>query len=248
MSNTQTNSFKETYKMRLMYEENYIAVENAFDTLLEKLLHSIKINSKNEINVNTRLLLFLLGAFAETFLLSFLNGLNSKGKAYFTENEIETIVNLDTQEKKWEETIKCVMEKKHNKRYHELNRTDTIIFDDLIKTFAFHITPVIRLRNKMAHGQFVHIINGEDGLHDSLYKENYITLKHKHKILKQLINCLKSIISSDNSITDDYNSFYKKIQNILIELDNFDFDKWKQEQQNKYQNGLTLKEKNIKKN
>lgn len=134
------------------------------------------------------------------------------------------------------------MEKKLNNKYHELSRTDTIIFDDLIKTFELHITPVIRLRNKMAHEQFVHIINGDLGLQASLYKENYLTLKYKHKILKQLINCLRSIISSDNTITADYNSFYKKIENILVELQNHKFDKWKEAQQQKYQQGLKLRE------
>ena len=248
MPSNNTKSSKEIHKTRLMYQDNYNEVENTFNTLLNNLLHSIKIDSENDIKVNTRLLLFLLGAFAETFLLSFINGLNSKNEPYFENEGIETIISLDTQEKKWEETIKNAMEKKHNKTYHELSRTDTIIFDDLIKTFELHITPVIRLRNKMAHGQFIHIINGEEGLHESLYKENYLTLKSKHKILKQLINCLKSILSSSNTITDDYNSFYKKIESILVELKNDKFDTWKIAQQQTYKHGLILKEQNAQKN
>lgn len=248
MSEKTTKSPKEIYKVRLQYKGNYNEVENTFDTLLNNLLHSIKIDSKNDIKINTRLLLFLLGTFAETFLLSFLNGLNSEHKPYFTNDEIEYIAKLDTQEKKWEQTIKYAMEKKLDDEYQNLSRTDTIIFDDLIKTFEFHISPVIRLRNKMAHGQFIHIINGEPGLQKSLYNENYISLKYKRKILKQLINCLISIISSDNTITDDYNSFYEKIENILVELKNNNFDKWKISQQEKYQKGLKFKAENILKN
>ena len=110
MPNIHTKSPKDIHKTRLMYQDNYEEVENTFNTLLNNLLHSIKIDSENDIKVNTRLLLFLLGAFAETFLLSFINDLNSKNKPYFENEEIETIINLDTQEKKWEETIKYAME------------------------------------------------------------------------------------------------------------------------------------------
>lgn len=73
--------------------------------MLDNLLYSIKIDSKNEIKVNTRLLLFLLGAFAETFLLSFVNNLNSKNKPYFTNEEIKIISELKTQEERWKKNL-----------------------------------------------------------------------------------------------------------------------------------------------
>ncbi len=78
MLNKHIQSPQEIHKTRLKYQENYKEVENTFDTLLSNLLHSIKIDSENEIKVNTRLLLFLLGAFAETFLLSFIRCINQR--------------------------------------------------------------------------------------------------------------------------------------------------------------------------
>lgn len=238
------NSPKEIYKRRLHYKRNYNEIEKSFDILLNYLLHSIKINNQDEIKTNTRLLLFLLGAYAETFLLSFINDTGLGQKPYFSNKEIEDILALGTQEQKWEQTIKFSMEIKLLKKYHALSRTDSIIFDDLVKTFNSHISPTIRLRNKMAHGQFVHIIDGESGLEQSLNKENYLSLKHKKKILKQLINCLTSVISSENTIADDYNSFYKKIESILIELENDNFEEWKTLQQSKFQEGLIRKKQN----
>jgi hypothetical protein len=231
------------------HKRNHEEIVVSFDNLLHNLLQSIKRDNKAHIRTNTRLLLFLLGTYAETFLNSFIYESHYKTKEpYFTEEEIKQSLKFHKQEERWIYIIKVSMEKKFQKPYNSLGRVEQLLYNDLINTFKKHIIPIILLRNKIAHGNWIYIIKGgEEIIYDkltvteALYKENYLSLKLKKNILIKLKELLISLISSKNSISEDYNRAYNNIENIDREINSLTFKKfrnWEDNEHIKYKNGL----------
>jgi len=102
----------------------------------------------------------------------------------------------------------------------------------------------------MAHGQWVYIINGEDEeiysgqkVKQVLNTENYLTLRHRKKILIKFKDLIVKLVSSQN-ILEEYDNFYQNIQNLSREIDKIDFKKWKQQQIDSHRRGEEYKKKN----
>ncbi len=237
------------------HKRNHEDIVLSFDNLLQNLLKSIKKSDTPHIQTNTRLLTFLLGTYAETFLTSFIYESHYKTrKAYFTNDEINKFINIQEQNKRWQYVIKVSIEKKIKKDYENLERVEKLVYDDILNTFNKHIVPIILLRNKIAHGNWTYIINGSDeiiynGLTTSsaLHQENYLSLKQKRTLLIRLKELLVSIISSDKSVYEDYNNAYPNIQNTSREISNISykkFNEWKKKQQLSYQKAEKYKNKN----
>ena len=238
------------------HKRNHEDIVISFDNLLQNLLKSIKKSDTLHMRTNTRLLTFLLGTYAETFLISFIYESHYETKkAYFTDDEINKFINIQEQNKRWQYVIKVSIEKKIKKDYENLERVEKLVYDDILNTFNKHIVPIILLRNKIAHGNWTYIINGSDdivynGLTTStaLHQENYLSLKQKKTLLRLLKELLVSIISSDKSVYEDYNSAYPNIENISREISTISFKKfneWKEKQQLSYQKAKEYKRKNI---
>lgn len=241
------------------HKKNHDDITVSFDNLLQNLLQSIKKSDKPHIKTNTRLLIFLLGTYAETFLNSFLYELHYQTQnPYFTENEIRNILNIKEQEKRWHYIIKLSMEKKLKKNYDELERVERLVYDDILHTFIEHIVPIIRLRNKIAHGNWTYIINGADEIVsnevtiiEALHKENYLSIKHKKMLLIKLKELLIALISGNETIYEAYNKAYPNIQNISREINDIGFKKfseWEKQQQLTYQKAQEYKNKNMQNN
>ena len=239
------------------YNRNYKDIDESFDNLLYSLLQAIKVSDKLTIKTNTRLLIFLLGAYTETFLNSFLYESHYDSKEpYFSDLEIKGFNNIKEQEKRWEYVIKIAMEKKLKKSYNELDRIEQLVYDDILNTFIVHILPIIRLRNKIAHGNWTCIISGADEkvykdltITQALFKENYLSLKHKKKLLLKLKELLVALISKTNTIDENYRELYPKIEGLSSEIDRAfnTFIKWKEKQQENYRKAEFYKNKNMNK-
>jgi len=245
---------KKTFQEK--HKRNHNDIESAFDNLHKNLLESIKKSNSTLIKTNTRLLTFLLGTFAETFLNSFIHESHYQTKKpYFESHEISDILNIQKQEERWKYIIKFSIEKKLQKKYDELERVEKLVYDDILKTFTEHIIPIILLRNKIAHGNWTYIINGADTIiynglttETALNQENYLSLKHKKTLLIKLKELLIALISGDDTIYEDYNNAYPNIENISREINDIsfkNFSEWKKEQQLKYQKAEEYKKQNM---
>lgn len=193
--------------------ENLREIENAIHLLQRSLRNAISTSDKKNERIYTRILSFLTISWTEVRIYKIAYERNA-----FTDAEILTIINAKTLELKWTTALEVAFLKAYSK-----NSTNDLPIDakeqynkivDIIKS---DLVPPITLRNKVAHGQWVHAFNGDTtnlstNNTNAINAENIIILQLRIKILSALASLINDLAVSPITFKRDFLKYYSIIE------------------------------------
>lgn len=190
-------------------------------------------NSRNNLESFKRIYALLIAAWAETRLNKILTD-----KHTFTSNSLETIKRTGSQLDKWLKAVELAFKQHHNITSEELtsNSIDTIHFARYSKLKSLlnnELKPVIEVRNKLAHGQWLYplnrnSINLSEHIYHALNKENHLSLKFKFQIIGYLSDIIHDLIISQPTFERDFSKLFRRIENAQTNLLNRKYEDYVQ--------------------
>ena len=208
--------FSEKEKLYKWHSKNYAKIRGSL-SVIEKNIRKSIIESDRESQKSLILVyMLLIGASAESRLHKILFEPNK-----FTEGEIIKIFNTNTHLNKWILLVQTAFRKKNNTSNLEVMPfQDMSIYRFLIETLENELRIIIEIRNKLAHGQWVYpfvnlqSLNSLEDIkisdsHEKLFnRENMLTLKLKKKMIDSLLNIVRDLVVSYDTLSRDVNNNY----------------------------------------
>lgn len=178
-----------------------------------------------------RLYALLLGAWAENRLKKLLFEKNG-----FSAEERSRVIALTTHFEQWQRVIELAF----RKHYHVPNAalsdftlpfTAFARYQSLIEILDNDLKPIIEIRNKLAHGQWVYPLNSEgtdveENKYLLLNKENLPSLQYKKNLISSLSDIVHDLVVSLPTFERDFDKNYKKITNTRNNLKNRSYEKY----------------------
>lgn len=198
----------------------------------------------------TRLYAFLVGAWAETRLQKLLNE-----NGAFDEGTKGKVLSQSTQLDQWIKTVELSF-RHHYKVPHAVLSAQTLPhssfqrYTSLITLINDDLKPVIEMRNKLAHGQWIYPLNsGCTELEGSKYMlingENLLSLQYKRELISTIAEIVHDLAVSCPTFERDFDSHYKQIMHTKANLANREFAKYKKVLIEKRQRGIAMRRKII---
>jgi len=227
-------NFAEKEKLYTQYSDNYAGIRKSLFIVERHIRNSIIQKDRKSLKSLISIYMFLIGASAEARLYKILFEPNK-----FTEDEIITIFNEGSHLEKWIVLVKTAFKKKNNtKNLNVMPFEDICIYEFLIKTLQNELKIIIEMRNKLAHGQWIHPFVNLQSLHSlekikvsNLHKqhfknENMLTLKIKKNMIDSLLNIVRDLVVSHKTLSRDVNSNYIRIRDAKINLKSRSYRKY----------------------
>jgi len=175
-----------TQKLYKYYVENLKSLEIAIKSTALSARKSISEQNENSIQSFVRLYAFLLGAWAETRLGKLL--LERTG---FTKHERREVLREHTQLDQWNKAVDMAFRKYFRVPRAKLEppnipHTASHRYLSLKETIEVHLSPVILVRNKLAHGQWIYPLNSDAS---NVENEKYIPVSYTHLTSIQIQYC-----------------------------------------------------------
>ncbi|MBY7832884.1 hypothetical protein KW463_08535 [Vibrio fluvialis] len=156
----------------------------------------------------------------------------------FSESERKSIYSANSLEDKWKKSLEVAL-----RRSKGLNADTPLDIDSLgfqlfqvysqVKNWIdIHFSPIIKLRNKVAHSQWVNPFKNYQSGWDSswdfklcgetkglLNKENVLTLEYKHELLKRIATAINNLSLTNTEYgVQDFDSMYDSISETAGKL------------------------------
>lgn len=209
------------------HNSNFNKIEQAISHThrdLEELIASS--GTKESEDTLVRLNTLMLGIWCESRLHKL-----TYEKNLFSEDERKTIYSASSLEEKWKKSLEVALRRNKALDAGAPLNVETLdfalfqVYSQIKRWIDIYFSPVIRLRNKVAHSQWVNPFkNYQNGWNSSwtfqlcteskglLFKENVLTLKYKHDLLKRIATAINnlSLVNSDYEV-QDFDSMYAAI-------------------------------------
>ena len=211
---------------RYMSPDDFLKYHQAnfksIDTAIKKIDSMLdKAKEDDIIQPLTRLYGFLLGAWAESRLNKLLYE-----KGGFNDIHRKTIRSGATHLERWQISVEiafCVNYKPENDDLEELLFTPKAQFNAILNMLEEDLRPIIEIRNKLAHGQWVYPFNDEctdveDKKYNDLRNENLLTLKWKKKLISRIAVIINNLVISKKDFESDFDNNYKGFEDIKKKL------------------------------
>lgn len=224
----------------------HVANLQAIDTAIKRVTLSLRaaISSGDEktIRAFVRLYALLLGAWAECRLCKLVYEPNG-----FNEQERTFIRSRSTQLEQWHTAVEIAFRKYYNvpkallsdkSLAHSTYSQYATILDMLEKD----LRPIIELRNKLAHGQWVYPLNntGDDVAQKqmgALRGENLLSLQFKKALVSYLSDVIHDLVVSRPTFERDFNEHYRAIVATRCNLQRRDYKSYAKQMVKKYERG-----------
>lgn len=226
------------------YSENLSATKTSLDRTALLLRQAISKNdSKNEQSL-TKMYALLLGIWAENRLAKTIYQ-----KRVLTHEKRGKLLRKGTQIQKWEKIVNESFKKRYKvKKLNEMSLGHTVFqqHSAIITLLKNDLEPVISLRNKLAHGQWINIFNSNPDetkkrlQHDkmnSLSNDNIISLQGKRQILYHIASLIHTCLDRKPWFKRDFDYHYRVIQQTKINMQKHSFDDYKAKMQAKFKRG-----------
>lgn len=198
---------------------------------IRRIIHeAIAADNSQLVDSLTRLFSLTLGAWAETRLRKLLYEENG-----FSEQERNSIDDQSNQFGKWKKTIETAV----RSHYHipsgpltDVNVPHSVYsrYQTLQAILENDLKPVIEMRNKLAHGQWVYPFTDSLELSVSLKaaieNENVLSLQFKHLMLTHLSQIIHDLVVSRPTFERDFDDNYRKFAGVKENLTNRSFEKY----------------------
>ena len=108
--------------------------------------------------------------------------------------------------------------------------------------------PIIELRNKLAHGQWVYPLNsdGDDvsaDLYNTLRQENLLSLQFKRKIIHHITDIIHDLVVSKATFERDFDDHFDRLLGTKRNLKTRTYNKYVAKQQEKFARGKLKRNK-----
>jgi len=198
----------------------------------------------------TRLFALTLGAWAETRLQKVL--LEQNG---FSDNQ-RALVNAENKQfDKWKRTVELAVRHHYNiptgplnqltfshSIYSKFNSIKTILENDL--------RPVIEIRNKLAHGQWIYPFTDTLELNvaqkTAIENENILSLQFKHRMIGHLCQAIHDLVVSRPTFERDFDINFRKFMGTKQNLENRSYEKYCEQLKERRLRGKQTKVANFK--
>lgn len=228
------------------YVTNLRSLEIAVKSTAFSTRRAISENNINSIQSFVRLYAFLVGAWAETRLGKLL--LEQSG---FSSMDRKTILEESTQLDQWFKTVELAF-RKHFRVPHakleppNISHTFSHRYSTLIQTIDVQLRPIISVRNRLAHGQWIYPLNSdasdvEQEKYTLINKENLLSLQFKYSIVKTLAEIIHDLVVSPPTFDRDFDQRFGLMANTINNLKTRSYDKYKDSLIAKHKRGIALR-------
>jgi len=235
-----------TQKLYKYYVENLKSLEIAIKSTALSTRKSISEQNNNSIRSFVRLYAFLIGAWAETRLGKLL--LERTG---FSKNERKEVLREHTQLDQWNKVVEMAFRKHFRVPRAKLEppnipHTVSRRYLSLKETIEVHLSPVILVRNKLAHGQWIYPLNSdasnvEQGKYILINKENLLSLQFKSRIVKTLADIIHDLVVSPPTFDRDFDQRFNLLVSTVNNLNNRSYDKYRESLIEKRSRGIKMR-------
>lgn len=230
--------------------QNLRSLETALVQIKRTAHESISVSNPPLLNSFTRLFALTLGAWAETRLQKVLYEQNG-----FSEAHRSFVTAATSQFEKWKRTIETATRHHYNiptgpldqvtlphTIFSKFNSLNTILEDDL--------RPIIEIRNKLAHGQwmypFTETLDLNVDLKTAIENENVLSLQFKHRMIGHLCQAIHDLVVSKPTFERDFDSNFRKFIGTKQNLENRSYEEYCDQLIARRLRGKQKKEANIK--
>jgi hypothetical protein len=197
-----------------------------------------------------RLYALLLGAWAECRLRKLIY--EPKG---FGNLARDAIRGESTQLEQWQMAVEVAFRRQYNVpkaplTVHTLPHSAHSRYADLSDMLAGDLGSIIKLRNKLAHGQWVYPLNsaGNDVAQEqmnALRAENLLSLQFKKSLLESLAAIIHDLVVSKPTFERDFDDHFQMIVEARRNLQSRDYKSWAESMRQKYQRGKTKRSRRV---
>lgn len=229
--------------------ENLRSISSALKQIELTLHHAISTDNLALIESFTRLMALTLGAWAETRLSKLL--FESNG---FSVHERGLIKAENTQFDKWKKSIEVAIRSHYqipNGPLTDINLGHSVYskYQTLQAILEGDLKPVIELRNKLAHGQWVFPFTENLDLSvpqkTAIENENVLSLQFKHQMIVHLSQIIHDLVVSRPTFERDFDKNYRRFAGTKQHLIHRSFAKYCLWLKDRYERGRAKKQANI---
>lgn len=248
-------------KLSGYFESNLELVALSIPHIKKNLHTAIASSSAGEEVTYTKLYTMLLGIWTEGRLHKLVYE-----KGAFNDCERVYIYSGNNLEEKWHKALEIAFRKFRGVELEIELTSETLgfthfnIYNEMKGWITSYISPVISLRNRVAHGQWKHPFSNDTGewsnsftfkiseqLSTKFYKENYLTVECKFHLVQDISVAINNLaVNAEEYKTGEFDDMYAKVQKQVEKLELIDkkeFIKFK----NFSQEGFKKKEQSLKK-
>jgi hypothetical protein len=238
---------KSPEKLYEFHVANVRAVDDALKRISLAARQAIAAEKIKTLNAFIRTYVLLLAAWAECRLRKLLYEPDA-----FMEAHRNLILSQSTELERWSRTIELAF-----RNHYEVPNADLSVetlphsvysqYETINELVNSDLSPVILLRNKLAHGQWAFPLNesGDDVAqkqHDALRTENLLSLQLKKKLLDSLAAIIHDLVVSKPTFERDFDSHFSHIINARINLRTRSYQKYAASLREKLQRGMDRKQ------
>ncbi|MDP8256271.1 MAG: hypothetical protein P9M14_11020 [Candidatus Alcyoniella australis] len=233
---------KSKEKIYKFHVKNLRSVESGMLQVARSIRKAISKDEKTIVDSFTRLFALLLGVWSECRLCKLTFEPNA-----FNDIDIELIYDQPTQIDKWQKAIELAFRKHYKVPRAALS--DTTLphsvfarYTTLIGLLENDLKPIIELRNKLAHGQWIYPLNydGNDIAQkqmDALRLENLLSLQYKAKILSYITDIVNDLAVSESTFDRDFDKHYSLVIQIRTNLSKHSYCNYERRLKQNYNTG-----------
>lgn len=238
---------KTIYKFHV---QNLRSLDTALVQIKRTTHDAIAVSNPPLLDSFTRLFALTLGAWAETRLQKVLYEQNG-----FSNNQRSLVDAESSQFNKWEKTVELAVRHHYNilagsidqlslphSIYSKFNSIKTILKDDL--------RPVIEVRNKLAHGQWIYPFTDTLDLSvaqkTAIENENILSLQFKHGMIGHLCQAIHDLVVSKSTFERDFDLNFRQFMGTKQNLENRSYTKYCDQLKDRRLRGKQKREANLK--
>lgn len=232
--------------------KNLQSISKALKQIERSLHHAISTDNHALVESFTRLLALTLGAWAETRLSKLIYESNG-----FSVQERGVIRSESTQFDKWKKSIEVAIRAHYqipNGPLTDINLGHSVYskYQTLQNILEDDLKPVIEMRNKLAHGQWIYPFTENLDLSvpqkTAIENENVLSLQFKYQMLVHLSQIIHDLVVSRPTFERDFDLNYRRFAGTKQNLTNRPYAKYKIWLKNRYERGKAKKQANAQNN
>jgi hypothetical protein len=210
-------------KIYSYHVSNLRAIKLAQDHVSSDIKKAIAAQDRNKIDSLVRLFAFLLGAWAECRLKKLLYESNG-----FIASDRLIVLQKSSQIEQWTQAVElgfCRHFKIPVGRLSANNMSFSAFcqYEELLSILNLNLRPVIEVRNKLAHGQWIYPFNNEctdieNEKYKAINKEDFQTLNFKFMMVNKLADIIHDLVVSDETFKRDFDKNYRTLNQYKIDL------------------------------
>ena len=227
-----TSFVKPPAKLYEFHVANLRSLSEATDVLARAGRAALAAGREHELPPFTRTLALLLGVESEARLSKLLYE-----PAGFRDNERQTIRDQSTQLERWQSAIETAFRKHYgvprapltdkvvsHTAYHRYSTLQSVLEQDL--------APIINVRNKLAHGQWVYPLNNEGNdvaseLYVALKNETLLSLEIRRHLVTRMTSAVQDLVVSRPAFERDFDKHYTAFAHASTRLRSVDYSRWR---------------------